>query len=149
MEIILEKDVAGLGVRGDVKEVREGYFRNFLMPNKLASLATKEKRKEREKELAAKEKIKKTSEEKSALDMEKFAGQTIILEGKISKKGSLYKAITAKDIAKKLSESGFQEIRVDWIMLEKPLKEAGKTEIEIKARDGKRAKIFIEIREQR
>jgi len=148
MKVILEKDVVGLGKRGDLKEVKEGYFRNFLMPVKLAVLATKEKIRGREREVMLKDKAKKLSEEKIAEDINKLSGQTITLEGKINEKGSLYKAVTTKDIAKKLGESGFAGISANWIMIEKPHKEAGKFEVEIKNPEGKSAKIFIEIREQ-
>lgn len=149
MKIMLEKDIVGLGKQGDIKDVREGYFRNFLLPNKLAILATKEKIKEREKDSAVKERNKKISEEKTESDMEKLSGQTIVLGGKVNEKGSLYKAITAKDIVKKLSESGFKEIRASWVIMEKPLKEAGKSEIEIKTPSGKIVKIIIEVLKQR
>ena len=69
MKVILEKDVVGLGKRGDLKEVKEGYFRNFLMPVKLAVLATKEKIRGREREVMLKDKAKKLSEEKIAEDI--------------------------------------------------------------------------------
>ncbi|OGF52255.1 50S ribosomal protein L9 [Candidatus Giovannonibacteria bacterium RIFCSPLOWO2_02_FULL_43_11b] len=149
MKAILEKDISGLGKRGDIKEVKEGYFRNFLMPNKLATVATKDGIKE----LERKDKLKKTSskltQEKISLELDKLAGQIIAFDGKINEKGNLYKAISAKDIAKKLVESGFGEIKVEWIMIEKPIKVAGKSELEIRTPHGKRATVFIEVRKQR
>ena len=149
MKIVLEKDVVGIGKRGDMKEVRDGFFRNFLMPNKLAVLATKEKMKEIERMAELKEKTKKISQEKSASEINKLSGKIIAFDWKASEKGSLYKAVTPKDIVKKLAEEGFTEVQPEWITLEKPVKEAGKFELEIKSPSGKSRKAFIEIRGQR
>ncbi len=149
MKIILGKDVVGIGKRGDIKEVRDGFFRNFLLPNKLAVLATKEKMKEIERMAELKEKTRKISQGKSASEINKLSGRRIALDGKANEKGSLYKAIMPKDIVKKLAEEGFTEVQPEWIILEKPIKEAGKFELEIKSPSGKSAKAFIEIRGQR
>ncbi|MBI2023330.1 50S ribosomal protein L9 [Candidatus Giovannonibacteria bacterium] len=102
MKIILLKDVLNVGKRGDVKDVSDGYARNFLIPNNLAKLATSSGIAERDKELSEKK-------AKEAAETEKFGGfekQTrektagvLRLSKKADEKGNLYAAISAEDVA--------------------------------------------------
>lgn len=103
MKIILKEDVKKLGKKGEVKEVSEGYARNFLFPKKLAGLATDasiksvEIMKEKEKELARKQK-----EEALSL-LSTLQGKKITIRAK-DRKGKLFGSILAKDIANELAK---------------------------------------------
>lgn len=149
MKVLLEKDIVGIGRKGDIRDVKDGYFRNFLFPNKLAIIATREKIKAREREMLLKEKAKDISEENISRELQKLSGQTFRFEEKTNEKGSLYKAITARDILEKLNADGFSGIRADWIIIEKPIKRAGKSQIEIRTPSGQSAQVLIEVVGQR
>jgi large subunit ribosomal protein L9 len=120
MKVILVKD-------NTVKEVSDGYARNYLLPNKLAMVATPTELAKREKHLKEDEAKRK---EQQALDRQKakdLEGKTYTLEvDKVGTNNKLFGSVTAKEIA---SLTG---LRKEYILLETPLKEAGEHKIEVK-----------------
>ena len=113
--------------QGEVKEVKPGYFRNFLLPRKLAEPATHQKIKELEalkKNLASqKEKFEKAARE----ELQKAGERILEFEAAADEKGNLYKGISAKDIAGK-----YKNIKPEWILLQEPIKKTGEYEVKIK-----------------
>ena len=108
MKVILLKDVEKLGQKGEIKKVADGYARNFLIPNKLAILATKpelvkleeEKRKEAEK---AEVELKTYQEIASQID-----GLELEIPVKISEEGKLFGAVATSQIVEQIKEQGFE-----------------------------------------
>lgn len=145
-KVILLKDIPKLGQRGDIKEVKDGYFRNFLLPRKLAELATREKIYKKQSEEAAKQGTKKELEEDSSRELASLGGKTLSFEVKATKKGGLYRAISGKDIIESLRKEGFETMAESWLKIKEPLKEVGEREVEILSPLGKKAKIKIEIK---
>ncbi len=145
-KVILLKNIPELGGAGEIKEVKEGYFRNFLMPRGLADLATPKKIKELESKRREREEesLKLKSETLAAL--EKLAQTQITFELKTSPEGHLYQGIGEKDLAEKLGELGFKTIRKEWILMPKPLKTAGIFEVEIKTPFREGVKVKVEIK---
>lgn len=134
MKIILFADVKNLGKRSEIKEVSNGYARNFLFPKKLAQTATPEIVKKTEAQ--EKQRREKESEEmgKKKKLAESLQGKKIVIKAK-DKKGKLFGSITAKQISEKLAESGF----VIWekcLKIAKPIKELGEHKIKIDLGDG-------------
>jgi large subunit ribosomal protein L9 len=131
MKVILLKDIENLGKKYEIKEVSDGYARNYLIPKKLAKIANEknlkwlEKQKEKE-EKKAEEELKKIQEAASAID-----GQEIIIPVKVGEDGQLYESITAQRVYEKLKELGF-EIKKKQILLEAPIKELGEFPVKIK-----------------
>lgn len=121
MKILLKKEIKKLGNVGDVVDVANGYARNYLLPKKLATVVTKgnieqinlqmlkneEKRKEEIKDLQAL--------------AAKIADISYTITVKTNKEGKLFGSVTAIDIAKVLSEKGFQ-IDEKMVVLEAPIK---------------------------
>jgi len=134
MKIILLQDVKSLGKRGEIKEVSDGYARNFLFPKKLAQMATPEivkKTEAQEKQRVEKEKEEIGKKKKLA---ESLQGKKFTIKAK-DKKGKLFGSITAKQISEKLAENGF----VIWekcLNIAKPIKELGEHKIKIDLGDG-------------
>jgi large subunit ribosomal protein L9 len=130
MKIILIADVKTLGKKGDVKEVAEGYARNFLFPKKLAQAATETAIKN----AAAQKEKEMTIDQANAQKMRQIAdilkSQEIVLKSK-EKGGKLFGSISAKDIAKHLQQSGI-ELKDENIILKNPIKKIGEYEIEIR-----------------
>ncbi len=143
MRIILLKDVDKVGKKYEIKEVKNGYARNFLIPNGLAKPATKEAvvwletQKEIEEKKSEKE-LKKAQEVASTFD-----GQEIIITVKIGKeRDQLFESITAQKISEKLKELGL-EIKKNQIELPEPIKELGEYPVKIKFEHNLEAEIKV------
>jgi large subunit ribosomal protein L9 len=147
MKVILLKDVEKLGRKGEVKKVADGYGRNYLIPNKLAVLATKselvkleeEKKVETEK---AEEELKTYQEIASQID-----GLELEITAKVAEEGKLFGAVTTSQIAEKIKEQGF-EIKKEQIKLDEPIKEIGEYEATIEFPHNLETKIKIIIVEE-
>ena len=144
MKIILQKDIPNLGDAGDIKDVADGYARNYLLPRKLVIVADESSKNamEHQKRLIKlkKEKRKKTSEKLS----ESIHGLEIKIPALVGEEGKLFGSITSMDIAKKLKESGF-EIDKRKIVLESPLRQLGDYQIHIKLDEGLTATVKLSI----
>jgi large subunit ribosomal protein L9 len=148
MKVILLKDVEKLGQKGDVKEVADGYARNFLIPNKLAVLATKA-------ELVKLEEQKKIEAQKAEEELVHFQeiasqidGLELEIPAKVSEDGKLFGAVAASQIAEKLKEKGF-EIKKEQIKTGEPIKEIGEYEATVEFPHNLEAKIKIIVVEEK
>lgn len=144
MKIILLENVKNLGKAGDIKEVSDGYARNFLMPQKLAELATPEA-------LKKAEKLKEQGIQKEKEGLEKkqelaavISGKEIIIKSK-EKDGKLFGSVGKKEIIKELKNQGI-EIKEESIVLDAPIKEIGEKNVLIELDHGTEAiiKVIIE-----
>ena len=143
MEVILSQDVEKIGKAGSVVNVKDGYARNFLFPNKLALPVTQSNLKMLEQDKAKKnqhlEKIKKEAEELKG----KLANFSLTLTALTKEEEEkLYGSITAQDIAGALKEEGF-EIDKSYIVLNEPIKALGIYEIPIKLHPEVEAKVKV------
>ena len=142
MKVILLKDVDKIGKKFEVKEVKPGYARNFLIPQGLAQLATKEAiiwletQKEIE-EKKAEDALKKFQEVASSID-----DQEVIIPVKIGDEGQLFESINAQKIADKLKEAGF-DIKKTQIELAEPIKDLGEYPVKIKFEHNLEAEIRV------
>ena len=144
MRVILSQDVDNLGKKYEIKEVKDGYARNFLIPKGLAKPATKEALKwlETQKEVEAQkaeEELKRIQGIASAID-----GQEVIIPVKIGEEGQLFESITSQKIFEKLKELGF-EIKKTQFDLKEPIKELGEFPIKIKFEHNLEAEIKVII----
>lgn len=148
MRIILLQDIEKLGKKHEIKEVKDGYARNFLIVKGLAKKADKktllwvETQKEIETK-KAEEDLKKIQDLASAID-----GQEVLIPAKIGEKGQLFESITVQKISEKLKELGF-EVKKNQIKLENPLKEPGEYSVKIKFEHNLEAEIKVIITEEK
>jgi large subunit ribosomal protein L9 len=148
MKVILLKDIENLGKKYEIKEVSDGYARNYLIPKKLAKVANEknlkwlEKQKEKE-EKKAEEELKKVQEAASAID-----GQEITIPVKVGEDGQLFESINIQKIYEKLKEAGF-EIKKNQILLESPIKELGEFPVKIKFPHNLEAEIKVIVVEEK
>lgn len=128
MKVILLEDIKSLGFEGDIVEVRDGYARNFLYPQHLAVEATPQMLAQRDAQAkAASNKARK--DDKAARKLAAAVdGAEVIIKAKADN-GTLYAAVTAKDVAKELKEQGY-EIKPDQIKFE-GTKEVGTSEVTV------------------
>ena len=131
MQVILLRDVSGVGQKGSVKTVSDGYALNHLIPNKMAQMATPDALKNLEKK-NAEDKAQRAAQEKewSAI-AEKMKSFTLMVRANGDAKGHLYKKISAEDIAKVLREQGI-DVPEESIQPKMPIKQSGSWPVEIK-----------------
>jgi large subunit ribosomal protein L9 len=142
MKVILLQDVEDLGKKYEVKEVKDGYARNFLLPNKLAKAATKQALKwlNDQKEVIekeAEEDLKKAQELASQLD-----GLEVAISIKVGDEGQLFESINSQKIADKLKELG-HEVKKSQVLLEAPIKETGEFNVNINLAHNLEAEIKV------
>ncbi len=148
MRIILLQDVEKLGKKHDVKEVKNGYARNFLIPKGLAKLAT-EKDLERVETLKERE-IKKEEEELKDIQglASKLDGVELIIPVKIGDEEQLFESINEQKIVEKLKEEGF-DIKKSQVMLEEPIKELGEFPVKIGFKHNLESEVRIIVTEEK
>ncbi len=130
MKVILLKDIKGLGKEGEIKVVKDGFARNFLLPKGLAveakdGIIRHLKEIERQKLNKEKHLIEQAERLKDSLS-------SISLSFTLKGKEKTYGAVTKVDIVKALEEKGFRNIEKNQIELDYPLKEPGLYEIPVK-----------------
>lgn len=143
MKVVLLEEVRKLGKRGEIKDVAEGYAKNFLFPKKLAEVATLkviEKINEKKEEDERKEKTIKIETEKIA---EKIMGKRIIIKAKAEKE-KLFGSIGKKEISKELKRQNFK-IDEDLLVINEPIKKIGEKEIIIDFGKNIKSKITVVI----
>ena len=145
MKVILLEDVKNHGLKGEVVNVSEGYARNFLFPQHLAVEATDKSLNER-KQQENREATKARKEEKKSKELaKKIDGQEVVIQAK-SEGGSLFAAVTEKQIAKALKEEGFV-VDKKYIQFA-GVKEAGEYEASVELPGGFEATITVIIEGQ-
>ena len=138
MKVVLTENVEKLGIIGDTKDVKRGYARNWLLPNKLAVASEDPKAKEViERAKKEREKIAKEVEKLKELAL-KIQENPIEIASKAGEKGKLFGSITAEEIAKKLKLSK-KDIQAE------PLREIGRHEVTIKLGYGVEAKAVVNV----
>ncbi|MCG6879055.1 MAG: 50S ribosomal protein L9 [Deltaproteobacteria bacterium] len=131
MEVILRQDVDELGLEGDVVNVAKGYARNYLIPQSMALEASEHNRKALEmqrKKIELKRVRVKEQAEKVKAEMEKVV---LTFSQKAGEEGKLYGSVTSMDVASQLKEQGI-DIERRKIVLEKPIKELGEFQVDVK-----------------
>jgi large subunit ribosomal protein L9 len=144
MEVILTEDIPSLGKVGEVVKVREGYGRNYLLPNKKALVANS-------KNIKALEAQKKMLEAKAAKNLAsadavaKRLGELMLtFEREVGEENRLFGSVTNKDIAEELAKQGVP-IDKHLIHLESPLKSVGDHEVEVKLHSQLKATLKVSV----
>jgi large subunit ribosomal protein L9 len=148
MKVIFQKDVKGKGKKGDVKDVSEGYARNYLLKNKLAIEATPgnlkalETRKKKSDQLEQEEK-------EEAMDLkDKLADLTIEMKAKSGEGGRLFGSITSKQIADTLKKEHGYKIDKRKIELNEPIRALGYTTVPVKLHPEVSGSVKVHVTEQ-
>ena len=130
MKVILKEDVQNLGQQGDVVEVKSGYARNYLMPQKLAILFTKQQKKSIEEAQRVEER--KLESEKDQLEsvLKQVEDLSISLKMQSEEDSKLFGSVTKLDIVKLLEENGIT-IDKKYVDLSSPIKTLGEHKVNI------------------
>lgn len=142
MEVILSQDVDRIGKAGVIVKVKDGFARNYLLPNKLAVPVTQANLKKLE--IEKQKKTKELEKAKSAAEdlKNKITNLSLNIQVLTQEDDKLYGSITAQEVAHALKEEGF-EIDKNAIMLEEPIKALGVYELPVKLHADISAKIKV------
>ncbi|HXX78470.1 MAG TPA: 50S ribosomal protein L9 [Ktedonobacteraceae bacterium] len=132
MKVILLQDVDGLGKVGELKDVANGYARNYLLPKKLAAGATPQLMANYQQHIAAEQrKIEKQNEQNRQV-AERLGSVTLTFKARVGSQGRLYGSITSQDIAAGLRESEGIQIDRRTIDLHDPIRTLGTYHVPVK-----------------
>jgi len=148
MKVILLQDIEKLGKRHEVKEVKNGYARNFLIPQGLVKIATDKalewlKIQKETGEKKAEQALKTIQEIASTLD-----GQEVIISVKVGEDGQLFESISVQKIFDELKKMGFN-VKKKQIDLVEPIKELGEFPVKIKLDHNLEPEITIVVSEEK
>ncbi len=131
MEVILRDHVENLGKRGEVVKVANGYARNYLLPRKLALIATPGNMKQIDRERVKLDAVE--AEEKTAAEAiaSRMSGVQIVISRRVGETGALYGSVTSADIADALAKQGFETDKRK-IGLREPIKKLGEATVPLK-----------------
>ena len=145
MKVIFLQDVPRVGKRHDIKEVNDGYAVNFLLPRKLAEMATPKAIAELEKRMKNIAIEKEVQEDLFMKNLEEIKGKVVVIKTKADEKGHLFSGIKNKEIVEEMHKQHHANISEEFIVLEKPIKKVGEFEIPISIKDKKSSfKLVVE-----
>ena len=144
MEVILLEDIPSLGKTGDVVKVKDGYGRNFLIPQKKAAMASSK----RIRALEHERRMIQSRLEKSLTEAEKLARRIeeylCTISKSVGESGKLFGAVTSREIEQNLKENGFPVDHKN-ILLDEPIKSLGVYDVPIKVHQSVTAKLKVSV----
>jgi large subunit ribosomal protein L9 len=144
MKVVFFEDVEGTAQVGEVKDVKNGFARNFLLPRGKAAAATRDNV-QRATALAQKE-----SRRQEKLDADArgvagtVSGQTVTIEARVGENGRLFGSVTNRDIAERLSAAG-TPVDAHIILLPEPIRELGARQVTVRFTRNVTAEVTVEV----
>lgn len=145
MKVILKEDIKGTGKAGDIVKVSDGFARNQLLPKNLAVEATKANIKAIERQKAANEEKVALEKEEANRQKKELEGKKFVIKTKTGGGNKLFGSITSMNVAEVITKETGKEIDKKKIVLEKPIKNTGITEVQIKLYPEISANVKIEV----
>jgi len=147
MKVIFLQDVKGQGKKGEIKDLSEGYVRNFLLPKNLVKIASEGNVKTLDMQKAAEVKRKQQEKEDAKKLGEKLEQITVKVPAKAGEGGRLFGAITSKQIAEALAKQGYK-IDKRKIELDDPIRTLGTTQVPVKLHHEVKATVKVQVVEE-
>jgi large subunit ribosomal protein L9 len=139
MKIILQESVEKLGEKGEVKEVKKGYFRNFLFPRNLAKVATDEEIIKIEKEMEKKREAEGREIAELQEKAEELKNKPLEIEVRLIAGRKIFGSVKAKQIAQLLG------LKTKQLRIAKPIKEAGEHQVVVNLGKGIKTEVVVNI----
>ena len=131
MKVILSQNILNIGKKYEVKNVSDGYARNFLLPKKLAEIATPNALKNLQTRQRTEKVLTEEKEKLIARSFKKLKDFVFIIKEKANEKNQLFAGIDAERISQELKNNGMKGIDAGFIKLEKPIKKLGEYDITV------------------
>lgn len=132
MKVILQQDVRGQGKKGQLVDVSDGYARNFLLPKKLAVVATPDNLNTMKQQEKARKALQAAEKAEAEALSKKLEGLTVKVAAKAGEGGRLFGAVTAKEISEALAAQHNINIAKTKLVLDEPIKACGGYQIKAK-----------------
>ncbi|HWC29939.1 MAG TPA: 50S ribosomal protein L9 [Dehalococcoidia bacterium] len=139
-------DVDGVARAGEIKNVADGYARNFLLPRKLAAAATTSTMQQADKRAKALAKEQEKLDEAAQAVAGKLSASPIVIEAKVGEQGRLFGSVTASDIAEAVAANGGSKVEHRQVALATPIKEVGTYEISVTLTRNVKAQLTVEVK---
>jgi large subunit ribosomal protein L9 len=139
-------DVEGVARAGDIKNVADGYARNFLLPRKLAAAATTSTMQQAEKRAKQLAKDQEKLDEAAQTVATKLGGSAIVIAAKVGDQGRLFGSVTATDIAEALNASAGSQLEHRQVALPTPIKEVGTYEVAVSLTRNVKAQVTVQVK---
>jgi len=144
MKVILLQNVSNMGQKYDIKNVSSGYARNYLIPRKLAEIATDKSVKNIEILKKAHDAEIRVHKDLLAKNIEDLSDVTVLLKEKANEKGHLFAGVHNDEIVSAVKEQTHLDISPDFIKLKEPIKEIGEYDITVES-EGKKSIFKLKI----
>jgi large subunit ribosomal protein L9 len=144
MKVILTEEIRGLGTRGEVVTVKDGYARNYLIPKNLAQEATTGNLKAIEHQRRKWALLAQQERDTAQKAADRVKGVKIVIEKRVGEHGHLFGSVTANEIADALAEKGI-EVDKRRIELASPIKNIGLHDVEVRLHRDVAATIQVEV----
>ena len=144
MKLLLCNDVEKLGWLGDIVEVKEGYARNYLLPQGLAIVPTAANIKSLADEKARRAEARQLVRQQKERLVTSVQDAEVVLSAKANEQGHLFGSITERDIAENLRQQGF-EVADEMVKMNGHIKELGTTEVTIRAANDLMATVRVMV----
>ena len=145
MRVVFLNDVEGVAHAGEIKNVADGYARNFLLPRKLAAAATTATMQQAEARARAIAREQEKADEAARAIAQQLGATAIVLKARAGEQGRLFGSITSSDIADALSARAGRDIEHRQVQLEAPLKELGTFQVPVSLTRNVRAEVSVEV----
>jgi large subunit ribosomal protein L9 len=145
MKVILAQDVKNLGKAGEVKEVSDGYARNYLIPRGLATEATKTNLKEIEEKAIRLQKQKEREKVEAQALVERLDGKSIRIPARVGGGDKLFGAVTAREISEAISKEFKVKLDKKKVDLGEPIKHLGEYPVKLKIYPSLQAQIIVRV----
>jgi len=131
MKVILSQDVPKLGDAGSIQTVKDGFARNYLIPQGLATEATAGRLKNAEQRIRSIQRKVEREEEAQKSLAESLDGLRVAMTARVGEQGRLYGSITSADVAEKISAAVGQEIDRRKVLLDEPIRSIGDHQVTV------------------
>lgn len=148
MRVVFLDDVDGVARAGEIKNVADGYARNFLLPRKLAaaaSTATVQQAEKRAKQIAVEDEKRDTAAQAVADELGKAP---IVVTAKAGEEGRLFGSVTASDIAGEVNARAGTQLGHRQVALGQPIKEVGTYQVDVNLTRNVKAQVTVEVKDE-
>ena len=146
MRVVFLDDVDGVARAGEIKNVADGFARNFLLPRKLAAAATTSTMQQADKRARQIAKEQDKLDEAAQAVAGKISSAPIVIEAKVGDQGRLFGSVTASDIAEAVNAHAGSKVEHRQVALGTPIKEIGTYEVAVSLTRNVKAQVTVEVR---
>ena len=145
MRVVFLNDVDGIARAGEIKNVADGYARNFLLPRKLAAAATTSTVQQAESRANAIAKEQEKLDEAATAVANQLSSAAVVIKARVGEGGRLFGSVTSSDIAEAINARSGSSVEHRQVVLDAPIKEVGTYEVPVTLTRNVKATVNVEV----